>query len=117
MVYASISEAYGDSWKQSGPTAQTRSDQSPYASCDPYFDEEAQKGFTEQIEQLKSKIEHFTHKAQLQKPVTKETFVVADTVPVVVTTQNPKSTNKRLENIINYTLMAIFASLIIENAV
>jgi len=112
MVFCSLKDAYGDEWKSSRNHSMTPCQSSKFTSSDPYFDDQVQSGILDKLEKLEGQIEYFTAQSTgpkktsqytAPKPTTKENFTAA------------KTSNARLENIIHYSLMAIFGALVCEN--
>jgi len=118
MVFCSLQDAYGKEWKNTPNTgSMTPCQSSNFTTQDPYFDDQVQSGILDKLEKLENQIEYFTHKAAAPKKsfMRKERFTASNTTVSPPTSPSTNTNNGRLENIIHYTLIAIFGALVVEN--
>ena len=115
MVFCSLKDAYGDEWKNSSNHTMTPCQPASFTTHDPYFDDQAQSGILNKLEKLEGKIEYFTKQATKQNKSIPQRSAQQHSAPRMREKFTSSSQNRRLENIIHYTLIAIFGALVVEN--
>ena len=111
MVFCSLKDAYGESWKNNNANSMTPCQSSNFTTNDPYFDDQMSSGIINKLEKLENAIEYFTKQSSIpNKPPVK-----AGIYPKKEKFSPSGKNNTRLENIIHYTLVAIFGALVVEN--
>jgi len=111
MVFCSLKDAYGESWKGNNSNSMTPCQSSNFTTNDPYFDDQMSSGILNKLNKLENAIEYFTK----QSDVPKKPSVKAGVYTKKEKFTSSEKNNTRLENIIHYTLIAIFGALVAEN--